>query len=174
MLAPNHPRRRTYLGLHKVISGGQSGVDRAALEAALAASLAIGGWCPRGRWAEDGKIDLRYPLRPAPLTRPCCRTLLNLRDSDGTLVLVRSRPKGGTALTMKALGYSRPRIVVDPTMANSLRRTRWWLIRNQISCLNIGGPRASEDPKIYNLALHFLDELFQTAPFLSRKRNRKI
>jgi len=172
MQAPNNPRRRIYLGLQKVISGGQSGVDRAALDAALTASLAIGGWCPRGRWAEDGKIDVRYPLRPAPLIRPCCRTILNVRDSDGTLDSVRSRPKDGTALTTRALGSARPRIVVDPTMASSLRRTRWWLIRHQIGCLNIGGPRASEDPKIYNLALLFLDELFQTAPHLSRKRNR--
>ena len=132
MQAPNNPRRRIYLGLQKVISGGQSGVDRAALDAALTASLAIGGWCPRGRWAEDGKIDVRYPLRPAPLIRPCCRTILNVRNSDGTLVLVRRRPKGGTALTTRALGSARPRIVVDPTMASSLRRTRWWLIRHQI------------------------------------------
>jgi len=157
--------------LHKVISGGQSGVDRAALDAALTASLATGGWCPRGRWAEDGKIDVRYPLRPAPLMRPCCRTILNVRDSDGTLVLVQSRPKGGTALTTRALGRARPRNVVDPTMASSLRRTRWWLIKQQIGCLNIGGPRASEDPEIHELALGFLDELFQTVPRFTRKPN---
>ena len=161
---PGPRRQAAYLGLRKVVSGGQSGVDRAALDAALVAGLVIGGWCPRGRWAEDGQIDPRYPLQPAPLVRPCCRTLLNMRDSDGTLVLVRNRPKGGTALTVRALGGVRPRLVQDPTMVGSLRRTRWWLIQNKIGCLNVGGPRASEDPAMYDLARCFLDALFQSAP----------
>ena len=69
---PGPRRQAAYLGLCKVVSGGQSGVDRAALDAALVAGLVIGGWCPRGRWAEDGQIDPRYPLQPAPLVRPCC------------------------------------------------------------------------------------------------------
>jgi hypothetical protein len=147
-----------------VVSGGQSGVDRAALDAALAAGLAVGGWCPRGRWAEDGAIDRRYPLRPAPSVRPCCRTLLNLRDSDGTLVLARGRPRGGTALTMRAAGRGRPRLLLDPTAPGALRRARWWLLRHAITRLNVGGPRASEDPGIYDLARDFLAALFQSVP----------
>ena len=171
MIMPGPRRQAAYLGLRKVVSGGQSGVDRAALDAALAAGLVIGGWCPRGRSAEDGQIHSRYPLQPAPLVRPCCRTLLNMRDSDGTLVLVRSRPKGGTALTARALGGVRPRLVQDPTMVGSLRRTRWWLIRYDIGCLNVGGPRASEDPAMHDLARRFLDALFQSAPHI-RQINR--
>jgi hypothetical protein len=87
-----------------------------------------------------------------------------MRDSDGTLVLVQNRPKGGTALTVRALGGVRPRLVQDPTMVGSLRRTRWWLIQNKIGCLNVGGPRASEDPAMHDLARCFLDALFQSAP----------
>ena len=84
MIMPGPRRQSADLGLRKVVSGGQSGVARAALDAALAAGLVIGGWCPRGRSAEDGKIHSRYSLQPAPLVRPCCRTLLNMRDSAGT------------------------------------------------------------------------------------------
>ena len=71
----------------KLISGGQTGVDRAALDAALAAGLPIGGWCPKGRLAEDGVIPLRYPLQETPSQQYAQRTRWNVRDADGTLIL---------------------------------------------------------------------------------------
>lgn len=146
-----------------MVSGGQSGVDRAALDAAMAAGLAIGGWCPRGRWAEDGVISARYPLRQTPLRRVCQRTLWNIRDSDATLVLVRGRPRGGTALTVRGLAPLRPRLVADPGDPRALALIRRWLRRHRVRTLNVGGPRASEDPAIYPLARDLLSRLFQSS-----------
>ena len=85
----------------KIISGGQTGVDRAALDAAIAAGFPIGGWCPKGRKAEDGVIDQRYALTETPLAGYAQRTEWNVRDSDGTLIFYRTKIKGGTLLTLK-------------------------------------------------------------------------
>src|SRR3989442_8006923 len=83
----------------EIVSGGQTGVDRAALDTALALGLTCGGWCPRGRRAEDGPLPARYPLRETPSASYPERTEWNVRDSDGTLVLHHGRLRGGTALT---------------------------------------------------------------------------
>src|SRR5512134_3746342 len=100
--------------IERVVSGGQTGVDRAALDAALALGLPCGGWCPRGRRAEDGAIPLHYPLRETPTARYPQRTEWNVRDSDGTLILTRGRPRGGTAYTISvARRLGRPLLVVD-------------------------------------------------------------
>ena len=153
-----------------IVSGGQTGVDRAALDAARAAGLATGGWCPRGRWAEDGPIDERYPLRETPLARVCQRTLWNIRDSDGTLVLTSDRPRGGTALTAQSAAVNRPRLVVDPTDTAAVRRVNAWLAANRIKWLNVGGPRASEDAEIYPLAFRFVASLIAAAHPRGRRR----
>ena len=87
--------------LRKIISGGQSGVDRAALDAALAAGLELGGWCPKGRRAEDGPIADRYPLNETDCESYATRTRWNVRDSDATLILCDAEPAGGTALTIE-------------------------------------------------------------------------
>jgi hypothetical protein len=154
------PWRR--LGLEGLISGGQTGVDRAALDLALAAGMPCGGWCPRGRWAEDGPLDARYPLRQTPLARVVQRTLWNMRDSDATLVLARQRPRGGwggSAILTSQAGVSRPRLVVDPTADRGPRQVGAWLRRHRVRLLNVGGPRASEDAEIYDLARGFLERL---------------
>lgn len=153
-----------------IVSGGQTGVDRAALDAAQAAGLAVGGWCPRGRWAEDGRIADRYPLRETTLARVCQRTLWNIRDSDGTLVLTRARPRGGTALTARAAAVARPRLIVDPSDTGAMRRVHAWLAANRIKWLNVGGPRASEDAHIYPLAFRFVADLIAVAPPYGRRR----
>ena len=147
-------------GLRKLVSGGQSGVDRAALDAALELGLPCGGWCPRGRWAEDGPIDSRYPLRETPLTRVIQRTLWNMRDSDGTLVVARSRPRGGSAVLPDAAGLRRPRLVVDTEGVRAGAGVIRFVRMNRIGVLNIGGPRESEDPGIYETARAFLLALF--------------
>src|SRR5258707_9057662 len=85
----------------KVISGGQSGVDRAALDAALAAGLPVGGWCPKGRRAEDGPIPDRYPLVETGTADSAERTRRNVRDGAATLILTWGEPTGGTALTLE-------------------------------------------------------------------------
>src|SRR5438876_4889366 len=82
-----------------IVSGGQTGVDRAALDVALELGIPCGGWCPKGRRAEDGRIPLRYPLEETTLNIYPQRTEWNVRDSDGTLVLTTGRPEGGSALT---------------------------------------------------------------------------
>src|SRR5438876_1977372 len=83
----------------KIISGGQTGVDRAALDVALELGIPCGGWCPQGRRAEDGVIPARYPLRETPWWGYPQRTEWNVRDSDGTLILAEGEPDRGTVLT---------------------------------------------------------------------------
>src|SRR6266851_4977853 len=96
----------------KIISGGQTGVDRAALDVALELGIPCGGWCPKGRRAEDGRIPKRYPLVETPTPAYPVRTEWNVRDSDGTLVLARGQASGGTALTIEfATDYGKPCLV---------------------------------------------------------------
>lgn len=84
-----------------IVSGGQTGVDRAALDVALALGIPCGGWCPKGRLAEDGPLPDRYPLRETEFEGYSKRTKLNVQDSDGTLLFTRQRPSGGTKLTLQ-------------------------------------------------------------------------
>src|SRR5262245_2006637 len=100
--------------LKKIISGGQTGVDRAALDVALELGIPGGGWCPKGRRAEDGPIPDRYPLTETPSEHYPQRTEWNVRDADGTLVLIRGQPQRGSALTIAvAERLAKPKLVVD-------------------------------------------------------------
>jgi len=154
-----------------VVSGGQSGVDRAALDAALAVGLAIGGWCPRGRWAEDGRIAACYPMRETPLARVAQRTRWNVRDSDATLVLTAGRPRGGTLATLRAAA-GRPLLVLSPECERARRRARAFLARHRVCSLNVAGPRASEAPGIYESARRLLEALFRDWTGGARKDSR--
>ncbi len=148
-------------GLSKIVSGGQTGVDRAALDAAMAAGLPVGGWCPRTRLAEDGRIPDRYPLSETPEPTYTQRTEWNVRDSDGTLVVCRGRPSGGTALTLLlASKWRRPAFVADLDSVPSTGAVREWLDRYGISILNVAGPRRSQSPGIYEDAYEFLLKVF--------------
>jgi hypothetical protein len=144
----------------RIVSGGQTGVDRAALDVALALGIECGGWCPRGRRAEDGTIPERYPLREAPSPRYEERTEWNVRDSDGTLVLTRGEPTGGTALTRDlALRSGRPLHTADLDAEATTSAARAWIERNRIDVLNVAGPRETGAPGIYAAAKAFLEEL---------------
>ncbi len=146
----------------KVISGGQTGVDRAALDAARAAGLPCGGWCPRGRLAEDGPIDPAYPLIETPSGDYAQRTEWNVRDSDGTLVVARGRPTGGTALTMTvARRHGKPLLVVDLSRGPSPEEAARWIQAHAIGTLNVAGPRESQRPGIGQKAQAFLEALFR-------------
>ena len=148
--------------LEKVISGGQTGVDRAALEVAEALGLARGGWCPRGRKAEDGPIPAKYPLTETRSPQYAVRTRWNVRDSDGTLLLLPAEPSGGSALTLAAArARGKPVIVANPGNALDVARTRQWLGQLAIGTLNVAGPRESEHPGIHARAARFLREVLQ-------------
>lgn len=152
--------------LERVVSGGQTGVDRAALDAAMALGLACGGWCPRGRRAEDGPIPSRYPLRETPGAAYPERTAWNVRDSDATLVLSFGKPRGGTALTIGlARKAGRPVLVVDlDTGVPGPAEVRAWLDRERVRALNVAGPRESEAPGVHALASRYLRAAFAPAP----------
>jgi hypothetical protein len=142
--------------LRMIVSGGQTGVDRAALDAAMARGMEVGGWCPHGRPAEDGIIDPRYPLRETPSGQNAQRTEWNVRDSDGTLVLYRGEPDNGTSLTLDLAGrLGKPYLVADLRGADS-DSVREWVRRHGLKVLNIAGPRESSSPGIYEEALRFV------------------
>lgn len=146
----------------KIISGGQTEVDRAALDVALELGLACGGYCPKGRCAEDGPIPDKYPLQETPSADLAQRTEWNVRDSDGTLILTLGNPTGGTALTIEhAQELRRPCLVVDLNLPVKTDAINGWLAANQIQTLNVAGPRASESPQIYELAKTMLRNLFR-------------
>ena len=143
--------------LQKIVSGGQTGVDRAALDAALEARLACGGWCPREREAEDGVIPARYPLAETPARDPAQRTAWNVRDSDATLILVRGLPRGGTALTaQRTAAEGRPCRIVDLTADPDPGDVSAWIRSAGVRILNVAGPRESEAPGIHDEALALL------------------
>ncbi|MBC7820502.1 MAG: putative molybdenum carrier protein [Planctomycetaceae bacterium] len=155
--------------LEKVVSGGQTGVDRAALDVALELSISCGGWCPKGRRAEDGAIPEKYLLHESPTSNYAERTALNVKDSDGTLILSRGPLRGGTALTKTfAERYGRPCLVIDLRIATVQEVTNW-LMAKSIRVLNVAGPRESSQPGIARSAAAFLRVVFgNTSP--TRKR----
>ena len=149
-------------GIEQVVSGGQTGVDRAALDAALALGLAVGGWCPQGRRAEDGVIDPRYPLTQTPPPDYAQRTAWNVRDSDGTLVLRFDDPSPGTNLTIeKAHALDKPLLLLDLTLDPEPLAVAGWIAENGIRVLNVAGPRESEAPGVYEAARVFLEAVFR-------------
>lgn len=148
--------------LQKIISGGQTGVDRAALDAAQAHDVSVGGWCPRGRRAEDGPIPEKYPLRETPSEEYEQRTAWNVRDSDGTLIITDGVPEGGTALTMKeARRQGRTVLHVRTPDPVPVEMIRAWGEDHDIRVLNVAGPRASEVEGIYDRAHRILDAFLE-------------
>jgi hypothetical protein len=146
--------------LIKIISGGQTGVDRAALDAAMACGLAVGGWCPKNRTAEDGTVPEIYPLTETPGRSYPVRTTWNVRDSDGTLILCRGEASRGTSLTMaRAQGLKKPFYVLDLTLPLAPAAVADWMRGHSIQVLNVAGPRESESPGIYEAARKAIGEI---------------
>ena len=141
----------------KIVSGGQTGVDRAALDVALEMGVPGSGWCPKGRNAEDGPLDPRYPLTETPQARPAQRTRWNVRDSDGTLIVARGKLTGGTALTQRAATtLGKPSLLVDPGDPDAVDAILAWVHRNRIAVLNVAGPRESHCRGIYDQTVALL------------------
>ena len=135
--------------VERIVSGGQTGVDRAALDVALELGIACGGWCPRGRRAEGGRIPDRYPLRETPSAGYAQRTEWNVRDADATLVLHRGALRGGTALTVAlARRFGKPCCTVDLETGAAGASVRDWLAAHVVALLNVAGPRESQAPGI--------------------------
>ena len=149
--------------LSKVISGGQTGVDRAALDVALAGGLQIGGWCPKGRLAEDGTIPMIYPLQETPSPQYAQRTQWNVRDADGTLILTCNEPTGGTALTIHtAQRLHKPFRVIDLMTPEDPRDVASWISYMDITILNVAGPRESIYPGVYQKAFNWLQNILES------------
>ncbi len=140
--------------LKKIISGGQTGVDRAALDAALGKGFPCGGWCPAGRRAEDGVIGPEYPMTETRSFEYEPRTEKNVMDSDGTLILTEGEPEGGTALTVDfARKHKKPCMVVDFSAGGKAADDiAGWIKTNRIAVLNVAGPRNSKNRGIYSSA----------------------
>ncbi len=148
----------------KIISGGQTGVDRAALDAALLAGCECGGWCPESRLAEDGPIAAHYPVTELEGAGYIDRTLQNVKDSDGTVIIYFDSLSGGTEKTLLfCLNQQKPYLLLDGSEIKCERaaeRMQKFVDKNQIAVLNLAVPRGSCEPLAYPYALevmsHFL------------------
>lgn len=151
--------------LIKVISGGQTGVDRAALDAALACGLPIGGYCPRGRKAEDGRIPDKYPLTEMPTTDYPARTRKNVEEADATLIFTTAKPSPGTLSTAKIcreLDKPMLPLAVDmPLGCETIDFIRRWIDIGEFKVMNVAGPRASRCPGGYDAVYGFLCGVFK-------------
>lgn len=142
------------------MSGGQTGVDRAGLEAAIAIHIEHGGWCPKGRLSEDGSVPSRYELDEMETAEYPPRTEQNVIDSDATLILFEQKLKGGTLLTKRlAKRWEKPFLSVN-LATDKPAEVRRWLSEVRPDTLNIAGPRESSFPGIEQRALVYLLDVF--------------
>ena len=146
----------------KIVSGGQTGVDRAALDFALENNIPCGGRCPKGRPAEDGIIPSKYPLKETAGKDYSERTRKNIEESDATLVIYKENPDEGTKLTITLCNkLSKPCFIVNLSSPSYSEKVFNLIAANRIKTLNIAGPRESNSPGIYIEAFKFLSEIFQ-------------
>lgn len=146
-----------------IVSGGQTGVDRAALDVAIAMGLGHGGWCPAGRLSEDGTVPSRYDLQETDSTEYPVRTEQNVIDSDATLILYEGRLKGGTLLTRRiCVRLGKPFLVVRIDR-DDVSAARQWLATQRPATLNVAGPRESTSPGIFHRSMAFLLKVLENA-----------
>jgi hypothetical protein len=150
--------------IKKIISGGQTGADRAALDFAIKHQIPHGGWVPKGRLAEDGPLPDSYALHEMPTNSYPARTERNVIDSDGTLIVSHGKPTGGSDLTRKfAIKHGRSWLQIDLNQTDhtdAAAKIKEWIVQEEIAILNVAGPRASKDPRIYNKVMEVLELVF--------------
>ncbi len=149
--------------LMKIISGGQSGADLAALDAAISLGIEHGGWLPKGRKTESGPLPSRYSLKELPTGKYRARTEQNVRDSDGTLICSFGPLTGGSALTEAlTIKHHRPCLHIDLELFpgdKAVAAVERWYKDNKIQTLNVAGPRASNNPHIYDAVFTLIQKM---------------
>ena len=153
--------------LKKIISGGQTGADRAALDFAIKMDLLHGGWIPKGRLAEDGPLPSKYHLKEMRTKIYARRTEKNVVDSDGTLIVSHDKLSGGSRYTMDmAILHEKPWLHINLTEQSILEAAQKvidWTLDNQIETLNVAGSRESKNPKIYRAVFELLETVYYIA-----------
>ena len=148
----------------KIVSGGQTGADRAALDFAIKQGIPRGGWCPKGRKAEDGPIEAKYQLQETPSSNYLQRTEWNVRDSDGTVIFsVGKRLSGNSLETLDfAIKHRKPYLHLSAVFRDHAgSKLKKWMEENGIRVLNVAGPRASKEPKVAEFVIATLDAAFK-------------
>lgn len=152
------------MSLRRIVSGGQTGVDRAALDLARELGIDVGGWVPKGRLAEDGPLPEWYPLTETPSANPSQRTEWNVRDSDATIIVSDGDLTGGSALTAQLaerLGRSWFHAnLSEKAPIELIDAIATWIAEGKFEVLNVAGPRQSKDPGIYAKARALLSPVF--------------
>jgi hypothetical protein len=150
--------------VNKIISGGQTGADRAALDIAIKLGISHGGWIPKGRLTENGMLNDKYHLKEMETANYNKRTEQNVIDSDGTLIISHGKLTGGSDYTLDmVLRHGRPWLHIDLNKIESIqaaRQIRSWFEEHEIEVLNIAGPRASKDSAIYQATVDILETAF--------------
>ncbi|MFH1727117.1 MAG: putative molybdenum carrier protein [Pseudomonadota bacterium] len=149
--------------IEKIVSGAQTGVDRAALDVAMKLGIAHGGWVPKNRLAEDGEIDNKYNVKETNTSDYAHRTIQNIINSDATLILSKGKISGGSAYTLfKAKEHKKPVLwlKINKNQDRAIVKICQWLNENKPKILNLAGPRESKEPGIYDVSFDFLIRLF--------------
>ena len=161
--------------IEKIISGGQTGADRAALDAAIRLGIPHGGWIPKGRLAEDGPLPQRYRLQEMQSDSYPARTEQNVIDSDGTLIIARGKLTGGSDYTRKmTLKHRKQLLGIDLNLTGHYDAASLivsWIKLQRVKILNVAGPRASKDPEIYRDVVTILERTIQILKDKERRAN---
>ena len=150
--------------IRKIISGGQTGVDQAALDVAIKLAVAHGGWIPKGRLTESGPLPEKYRLKETRSSSYADRTEKNVQDTDGTLIISRGQLTGGSDYTREmATRHNRPWLHIDLSQMAAFQAAiaiNQWVLQNKVEVLNVAGPRASKDPAVYKDAVNILESAY--------------